>query len=291
MLTLGLNRKEDKLYYAIVDSGRKVVAKGEVDGKHGEVVSNVCEDCRINPSQIKAAAVHTDEQLDFTDIPLHRLDRRAAEVHSLWVSDLNHHHPPATQKYPQLIWYDDSYLDTSDIVLVKSPSKHKTMLSHNEYSIRELTSKIEEELKISDFFYASRQGDQFFLPVNVAKAGELDMRFLLDEIKDARVRYDENVDSDLEENLRRELLQFWKYDIAASLQEAIFSIIIDSLTLLAQELGVRTIGVVSELVYNERFLNLIANRAKDYGMDLRVPLVHHTQDIAASLAGLAYFYL
>lgn len=170
-------------------------------------------------------------------------------------------------EYPLLIW-DDNEKDSS-IILLNAQKLQKVVASHH-HNLASLFERFAKLLELEDFFLAAKQGDRLAYSFKTEELtnGEFDFAYLEKQIPNALESL-ELSEVDMEENVREELINFYTFDLAASLQEIVFEEIVRKIINLAEQFRVGTIIASGELNFQQRFRDLFVKYAEMLGYDLR----------------------
>jgi hypothetical protein len=165
---------------------------------------------------------------------------------------------------PMLVWSDTG--DRSEVFLVSSPTKIRQISHFKSGNIIGLLDKIADLTKQRDPVASAYAGDELLYPLDLVELDPVapDWTTLIADLR-AVLETRRDYPADLKAEVLDELENDFRQDVTAAALEAVYNSIIYYLAHLATELGVRSLGFVGELAYNDRFrTNLIKNLNEEY---------------------------
>ena len=157
---------------------------------------------------------------------------------------------------PMLVWSDAA--DRSEVLLVSSPANIRQVCIYKTGNITGLLDKIATLTKQADPISSAFAGDELMFPFNPLELDldHLNWQPLLDDISIV-LNKERDYPADLKAELIAELENNFRQDVTAGALDAIYASIINYLVDLSNELGVRAVGIVGELAFNDRFRSLL----------------------------------
>lgn len=282
MLILGLFQNGNKTDFAIVADGCNLISSGSiVSTSEAEIVEFVEQESGLKLTDLDRVVTSDLHPILIDKVEAEKVDERMALNHSIWVNYKSDKIAAESPEYPYILCNDIH--GTITFHLVESLDKANSFESSTNGSLSNLEKAFQDKYQ-QEFLSSAILGNQDYIPIQTANY-DLSAESLLTEI---HLKEDIVLDGASDE-VKTELKNFAIFDLAANILDSYCQAIVGKLLSFAQEFAVKSIGYDGKLIYNERFREIISNASEAMNMQLRLPPVASSDNMAFALAAYANF--
>lgn len=191
--------------------------------------------------------------------------------------------------YPQLVMLDQA--EKTEIFIAESDQERKSIKQLQPHSISQLIETFEELLETKKLPENMQFGDEaayVFSKDDAEYKPEFKLEHLYQELEYHLQQYQSQLPDNLKKDVKAQMDQYFKFDAAASVMDALMDNIIAHLFATAAEVGIKNISVIGEIEKLTRFRAKFTNQAQALNFELRFPTHDTTADPAIGVAAAGF---